>query len=425
MEARSLSECGGHATALCLPAMPAASPRSDFFGPPAWPASTKRWHGHRTPKEIVLVALFVACSLPLSAQQSSTPPGNFDQLSAQAEAARTADRIDEAIGLYRKALSLRPGWAEGWWNLGTLQYDRDQFADAATAFGKVTNLTPKLGSAWVMLGLCDYRLGRNDAALQHIQKGRELGTVADPRFRNVMLYHEGLLLMLKENFEKAQETLASVARDGVGSEDLRIALGMSVLRLSPSVLRAAGASLRQILFRAGHAEELAAQEKFGDALQEYQRLIADFPQQLNVHYAYARFLMASGDPNPEKAVAAFQREIENHPQHVLARLSIASLRAPYDPNGGLRYAEEAVRLNPHIPTGHYLLGLLLLRTDQTARTIQELEIARKLMPDDARVYYALSRAYARANRKKDAEEARAVFQRLKGQSEQTSVTPVK
>ncbi len=354
------------------------------------------------------------------AQPAPKPAGNFDDLSAQAEAARAADRVDDAIGLYRQALSLRPAWAEGWWSLGTLLYDRDRFAEAAGALEKVTTLTPKLGSAWVMLGLCDYKLGRNGAALQHIQKGRELGTVADPQFRNVMLYHEGLLLMFKEDFEKAQETLASLAHDGVASEDLKIALGMSVLRLSPSALPPGDSNLRQALLRAGRAEELAAQEKFDDALREYQGLIADFPQQLNVFYAYARFLMASGDPNPEKAVAAFQKEIENHPQHVLARLSIASLRASYDPGGGLPYAEEAVRLNPHIPMGHYLLGLLLLRTDQTARTIEELEIARKMMPDDSRVYYALGRAYARVNRKKDAEEAWAVFQRLKDQSRQAA-----
>ena len=276
-----------------------------------------------------------------------------------------------------------------------------------------------------MLGLCDYRLGRNDAALQHIQKGRDLGTVADPQFKNVMLYHEGLLLILREDFEKAQETLALLAHDGIGSDDLRIALGLSVLRLSPTALSPGDSELRQVVLRAGHAEELTAQEKFADASQEYEHLLADFPKQLNVYYAYARFLMASGDPNPEKAVAAFQTEIENHPQHVLARLAIASLRASYDPGGGLRYAEEAVQLNPRLPMGHYLLGLLLLRTNQTERTIQELEVARKMMPDDARVYYALGRAYARANRKKDAEEAWAVFQRLKQQSQQVSVASTK
>lgn len=367
----------------------------------------------------LLIAVLVACCFPLVAQQTADATGNFEEIAVQAEAARTADRIDEALTLYRQGLSLRPAWAEGWWNLGTLLYDRDQFADAATAFQKATTLSPKVGIAWVMLGLCEYKLGRNDAALEHIEHGRQLGTVSDPQFKNVMLYHEALLLLGNGNFEKAQETLASLAHDGAVSEDVRAGLGLSVLRLAPSALSANDSNQSTVVGRVGHAEELAAQEKFGEALQEYETAIRDFPKQLNIHYAFARFLMASGDPDPEKAVTAFRQEIENYPEHVLARIGIASLKASYDPPGGLRYAEEAVRLNPHIPMGHYLLGLLLLRTDQSVpRAVEELETARRLMPDEARVYYALGRAYARANRPKDAEKSQARFQQLKEQGKQ-------
>ena len=371
-------------------------------------------------KSAVILAL-LACWSPLGAQKRSTAP-DFDELSAQAEQARTANRPDEAIPLYRKALSLRPSWAEGWWYLGTLLYDQDKYADAATAFRKATTLSPKVGTVWVMLGLCEYKLGREDAALKHIQQGRRLGTIADPQLWHVMLYHEGLLLIGRAEFEKAQETLALLARDGVESEDLRIALGLSVLRLRPSDLPPGDSTLRQVLLRAGHAEELAAQEKFSEALQEYERLTADFPRQLNVHYAFGRFLIASRHPEPGRAVAAFQREIENFPEHVLARLGIASVKASTDPAGGLRYAEEAVKLNPYMPLGHYLLGSLLLHTDQTARAIKELEIARRFLPNQPRVYYALGRAYARANRKQDAARARAMFKRLTEKSQQAEIS---
>src|SRR6266496_6808658 len=72
---------------------------------------------------------------------------------------------------------------------------------------------------------------------------------------------------------------------------------------------------------------------------------------------------------------------------------------------GLGYAEEAVRLNSHMPLGHYLLGSLLLYTDQTARAISELETAQRSLPNEPRVYFALGRAYARSNRKEDAARA--------------------
>ncbi|MCI0347837.1 MAG: tetratricopeptide repeat protein, partial [Acidobacteriales bacterium] len=79
----------------------------------------------------VIIALLAFAAPPLWAQQRPTTPETFDQVAARAEQARSANRIEEAIELYRKALSLRPRWAEGWWYLGTLLYERDAFADAA------------------------------------------------------------------------------------------------------------------------------------------------------------------------------------------------------------------------------------------------------------------------------------------------------
>ncbi len=369
-----------------------------------------------------LVVSLAAYSLTLSWAQGESTPRNFDHLAAQAEQARTANRLDEAVALYRKALSLRPRWAEGWWYLGALLYDRDKYAEAATALRRSATLNPKVGTTWVMLGLCEYQLGRNDEALKHIQRGRRLGVSADTQFRRVMFFHGGLLLLGKGDFEKAQETLGAVSREGVENEDLTIALGLSVLRILPSKMQPGNATLREVVLRAGSAEALAAQEKFDEALLEYERLTTEFPKEVNVHYALGRFLIASRHPDPERAVPAFQREIENFPEHVLARLGIASVKASTDPAGGLRYAEEAVKLNPHLPLGHYLLGSLLLHTDQTARAIQELEIARRSLPNEARIYYALGRAYARANRKQDAERARAIFKQLTEQAEKAQLS---
>ena len=69
---------------------------------------------------------------------------------------------------------------------------------------------------------------------------------------------------------------------------------------------------------------------------------------------------------PEKAVAAYEQEIERAPDHVPAHLGIAAIKSDTDPATALRYAEEAVRLNSRIPLGHYLLGMLLLHTPDTA-----------------------------------------------------------
>ena len=210
-------------------------------------------------------------SASLWAEGPSAPRPDFGTLSARAAEAREAHRTDDAIALYREALSSRSTWAEGWWYLGTLLYDRDGYAEAATAFERSAALDAKNGSVLVMLGLCEFQLGRHDDALRHIQEGRRRGTSIDPQFRRVMLYHEGLLLLGRREFERAQQTLGLLSREGADSNELIVALGLSVLRIRPDDLPADPA-VREAVRRAGWAEHLAARKDFAGALREYERL---------------------------------------------------------------------------------------------------------------------------------------------------------
>jgi predicted Zn-dependent protease len=116
-------------------------------------------------------------------------------------------------------------------------------------------------------------------------------------------------------------------------------------------------------------------------------------------------------------VQELEQEIKNNPQHVFARLQIAAALYKVNSAGGLPYAAQAVKLNPRLPFGHYLLGLLLLDTDHYLEAIPELETAQRGLPQEAKVYLALSSAYARAGRRQEAERARATFTRLNQKSE--------
>jgi tetratricopeptide (TPR) repeat protein len=357
--------------------------------------------------ELVIAALLVG-----EPQASAHGPGDAaraDQLAAQAERARGSNPA-QAIALYRDALSLRPDWADGWWNLGTLLYDGDAYGDAAAAFRRAADLSPTAGTALVMLGLCEFKLGQFDQALVHIQDGRQRGVSSDPQFRHVMQYHEGVLLLHKAEFERAQELLDDLSAEGVESDELTIALGESVLRIRPAEMAGGGRDELQIVRRAGHAAQLAARKQFDGAGREYEALAHDYPHTRNVHYALGRYFVQTSQP--ARASAAYEQELTITPDHVPALLGIAAIKAETDPAGALPYAERGVAINPRVPLGHYLLGSLLLHTDHVERAIAELEIARKAVPQDPGVYYALGRAYARAGRPKDAEQARATFTRL-------------
>jgi predicted Zn-dependent protease len=227
-----------------------------------------------------------------------------------------------------------------------------------------------------------------------------------------MRYHEGMLLLLKGDFETAQNLFGGLSYENVNREDLIIAHGLAVLRL-PMIPSQTPPNYRdrELIRRAGFAEHLAAQKNQGDAAQEYERLVADFPKTPGVQYAYGRYLLTQR--NDEGAIAAFKKEIENSPNHALARLQIAYIHLRNkEAEAGLKFAQEAVELHARLALGRYILGRILFELGENTKAIEELETARRLAPNEPRVHFTLSRAYAKAGRKAEADQARETFARL-------------
>ncbi len=345
-------------------------------------------------------------------QSHSSPPSSssFQSLAGRANAARDADRLDEAIPLYRKALALRPRWSEGWWSLGTIFYDRDEYAPAASAFQKVIALDPKQGTAMAMRGLCEFELGHDDNALRNIEASKSVGILEDPQLRQVVLFREGVLLQRAGRFEGAQKALSSLCLSGVKSEELAHTFGMVALRMRDREPPAAGTPGAEIVEHMGRGACLAAQKSYDTARQEFDLVIAKYPNHPFVHFAYGRMLIDAKDR--ASAIREFQQEITEAPDSVLARLQVAAAEYKVDSAAGLPYAQEAVRLAPQQPLANYMLGLLLLDLGDYQKAIPQLEIARKAFPQEAKIDWSLAAAYAHASRPQDAAQARATFVRL-------------
>src|ERR1041384_3034414 len=78
----------------------------------------------------------------LSAQDRSS---SFDEMAAEAAAARDAEDNPRAIQLYAQVLQLNPKWEEGWWSLGLLQYGSGAFVPAIDALSHLLVLHPDVG----------------------------------------------------------------------------------------------------------------------------------------------------------------------------------------------------------------------------------------------------------------------------------------
>ena len=356
-----------------------------------------------------LATLFVGLWQATQLYAQSTPASKFSDLSAQAAGARDANRLDEAAGLYRTALALKPDWPEGWWSLGTVYYDLNNYREAAAAFTKVSALAAKSGSARVMLGLSEFELGEDTEALKHIQEGERIGVVENEQLRHVALFHEGILLRREGKFEGAQRALDSLCIAGLDNSELLSELGMTAVRIRDRSAPTA-APATAVISGVGHAQCLAARKEFDKAKREYAELCRNYPDFQNLHYAYGRFLLDAHEV--PSGIAELETEIELDPNDSYARLEIAAAKYKVDSAGGLPFARAAVEHNPNLPLAHYMLGLLLLDTGNVRQAIPQLEIAQRSMPQVPNVYAALGSAYSQADRDGDAARARAKLQRL-------------
>jgi tetratricopeptide (TPR) repeat protein len=348
---------------------------------------------------------------------AQTPPSNtarFKSLSEQAAKASSENRLDEAEALYTRALALRPKWAEGWWSLGTIEYDQDHYAEAARDFEKLIALNAKNGTAHAMLGLCQFELGKDESALKNLLAAENLGVLKDVQLRNVALYHLGLLELRAGKYGDARETFGQLARDQVRTRELTIGLGLAALLIRPQAAPAEGTPGASVVERAGDAEVLLNANEFGQARQKYADLANEFPEYPNLHFAFGRLLLETHET--DEAVNEFELELKRDPKNLNSMLEIGVALELIDPQGGLKYAEEAAKLAPALPFAHYLLGMLRLNTGDAAAAIPELEIAQKAFPTEAGVYFSLGKAYSQVGRKEDATKARTEFARLNAQA---------
>jgi tetratricopeptide (TPR) repeat protein len=356
-----------------------------------------------------LIVTLVFALLAAAPPPGARPRPSFADVSHQAAAAREADRVEEAIGLYRRGVRMRPAWDEGWWYLGTLLYDQDRHADAARAFEKFVELKPDSAPGWALRGICEFQNGNHDGALRHLRRAVKLGLKGEDPIAQSARYHLAALLVRGSEFELAVEPLTGLARSQPEGARLVETIGLMMLRLPylPNEVPAEKRELVQMAGAAGYAY-LARQ---GDvAARRFEALTTRYPSAPNVHYAYGVYLLGQ---DPDRALAAFKKEVEVQPDSVYARLEIAfELLKRTDAAAARPYAEEAARLAPRLFATRYALGRALVELGDVQAGIVELETAAGLAPDSPEMHFALARAYSRAGREADAERARDTFRAL-------------
>lgn len=389
--------------------------------------------------------LFVVVLAALSLSAQSVPardiddqkPGqrtghteSFEELAQRAQAALVADKVPEAIRLYERATAIQPNWAEGWWHLGTLFFDTGRFREARDAFGNFLTIEKKEpGPGFAMLGLCEFQLKDYPKSRAALERGIKLGLGTNSVFARSVLYEDGILNTLLGQPEVALQRFTLIAnqiaaahpespKDSVlGDSELLDAFGIAALRI-PKLPADIPATKAALVRSAGRAQAFIALQDRVSADAELKQLVAQYPSESGVHYFYGVFSLKE---HPPLALDEFRREIEVTPSHTAARINLAfELLNAADYDQGLKYATEAIALEPNNFVAHVVCGRLWLALNNTSRAVQELRIAVKLAPGSPDAHFALSRALTQAGQASEAARERAQFQRLKGLADAAS-----
>jgi tetratricopeptide (TPR) repeat protein len=346
--------------------------------------------------------------------QASAPPkptpapaGRFDQIVRTANEARRAERWEEAIALYAKAVKLRPDFVEGYWHQGTAYYTLEKFPECRDAFRRVTRLSPKNGGAFAFLGLCEFGLKDFDRALQYLLQSRILGV--DKDVRAVVSYHAAIIMTRIEQYEQALQTLGEFAAAGNDSPRVIEAMGIATLRMA-MLPNEVPPDRREMVLMAGRGTYMMATRQTAAAGTAFQTMVERYPETPNVHYAYGVFLLIE---QPDKAIEQFKRELEIQPNHSASLLQIAyEYLKEKNAEAALPWAKQAVEVAPNSFGSHKALGDALLETGDIEGALRELQAAVRLAPDSPSTRLSLARAFQRAGRTEDATREREEFARL-------------
>jgi tetratricopeptide (TPR) repeat protein len=340
---------------------------------------------------------------------SPAKAAEFKKLSTDADDARQAGKLDEAVSLYRQALAIKPAWPEGLWGLATSLYELEKFDEGRDAFRRYLAIEDKDGTGWALKGLCEYRLKDYDSALTDLLQGRARGVARGQQVAEVARYHTAVLSTRVERYEQALSILSDFALEGNEAPRVIEAMGIATLRL-PLLPEELPGEKREIVMMAGRARYFQAARMGAAAQNAFEELINRFPETAYVHYSYGVYLLAE---QPDAAIEEFKRELKVAPQNGWAKTQIAfALLRRGDFEAAKPWAQEAVAAAPTEFVARNALGQVLLETGDVDGAIRELEAGVKLASDSPAMHFALARAYRRANRTADADREQAEFTRL-------------
>jgi len=351
--------------------------------------------------------LFAALTILFAIQQSPAEGGTteFDELVKQANAARDEQNIPLAAQLYSQAVELNPNWAEGWWNLGLIDYTVKDYAQAIDAFNHLLNIDPHAVPAMAIRGLSEFDIADYDSSLKDLELAMQHGAANDKDHEQILRFHLGMLLTRAGRYWDALAQYRSLAGEHFDSPDFDAALGLVGMRKAslPSELDGEDKEMAEALGKAANAFLL---DDSDESNRLFANVFARYPQTPNLHYFYG-FLLFPHDR--AMAVSQFQKEVAIDPSNPVTEGLLAfTLMYEGQYKDAIPAAESALATEHGMQLAELALGRSLIETGDDEHGVAILNQVLVQDPKNLEAHMGLAAAYSIEGRKEDAYRERMV-----------------
>lgn len=304
-------------------------------------------------------------------------PGSAEGYFNLGLALQAASQLDESLAALRKAASLEPGLHGVRLFAGIVNYKLNHLSAAHDDLVSQTRLEPKNAAGWMWLGVVELAQDQAGAAAASLDQA----SVLDPSNLDI-LYHRARAHLLISK--------ASYA---------------AMFKLDPDSWR-----VHEVL---GQADAEAF--RTDDAISEFRLALRTAPHEPGLNEELGDACWTAG--KLQDADDAYSEEIKIDSANALALYKLGSLRVTRDDaDGGVPLLERALVLDPGVSDAHYYLGKgdAALGKDDVA--IEHFRLATNPQgTEELRImsWYQLATLYRNLHRTQEAGEALAAFRKMK------------
>ena len=368
-----------------------------------------RWAG------LTLLLLAFLGSIPKAALGKQTQT-NVEALLEQARGEENAGNYSAAENTYKQALAAAPENLEILKRLGVLEQTELKFDDSIRLFKQVLAGDPSYKGANFFLGLSYF--GKNEFLPSIDSFERELKT-AKPHPRTH--YYLGLALQSSGRIDEAishlHQSLAEDPKDADALYELA-RLHKNASLHSIEALKALDPDSFQLHALMG--EVYADQERYSDAIEEYQKALAKRPDAPGMQFLIGVAYWAQRQMEP--AEKAFKEAYKENPNDPMTNLYLGDIAVRYQRfSDAMPYLMAAKQTQAELPQLHILLGQCYQAQKELQKAKAEFQAAITADPAAAQPHYLLARVYRELHDAKASADELAQYEQLsKLEKEKTS-----